>query len=96
MHGSYTRSILYRNTCGPTLNMRCSLAGVCICSIGLDVSGFVCIVLLCVFMYCLIFRMLCFVYVICLVFVSFWFGYVGVSVFICVGVFSFNMFVHVL
>ena len=28
MHGSCARSILYRNTCGPTLNMRCSLAGV--------------------------------------------------------------------
>ena len=42
------------------------------------------------------FRMICFVYVICLVFVSFWIGYVGLSVFICVGVFSFNRFVHVL
>ena len=43
-------------------------------------------------MYCLMFRMICFVYVICLVFVSFWIGYVGLSVFICVGVFSFNRF----
>ena len=92
MHGSCTRSILYRNTCGPTLNMRCSLAGVSmfygarcfwLCLRRFNVCVFV-------FMYSLIFRVLCFVYVICLGVVSFWFGYVGLTVFICVGVVPFT------
>ena len=92
MHGSCTRSILYRNTCGLTLNVRCSLAGVCmlyfvrcfwLCLHRFNVCVFA-------FMYSLIFRMLCFVYVTCLGFVSFWFGCVGLSVFICVGVFPFT------
>ena len=92
MHGSCTRSILYRNACGPTLIMRCSLAGdcmfYCVRCVWLCLHRFnVCVV---AFMCSLIFRMLCVVYVICLGFVSFWFGYVGLSVLICVGVFLFT------
>ena len=92
MHGSCTRSILYRNACGPALIMRCSLAGdcmfYCVRCFWLCLHRFiVCVV---AFMCSLIFRMLCVVYVICLGFVSFWFGYVGLSVLICVGVFLFT------
>ena len=88
MHGSCTRSILYRNACGPTLIMRCSLAGdcmfYCVRCVWLCLHRFnVCVV---AFMCSLIFRMLCVVYVICLGFVSFWFRCDGLSVFICVGV----------
>ena len=92
MYGSCARSILYRNTCVPTLNMRCSLAGVCmfyfvrcfwLCLHRFNVCVFA-------IMYSLMFCISCFVYVICLGFVSLWFGYVGLSVLICVGVFLFT------